>query len=241
MSGKTTFVLIIAIAILAACNNNSSGSRQTTYKPVDINIPKNAGSPIPGQIQPQTNTNPVVSPVTITQPVTQTSNTAVGLNPEHGKPGHRCDIAVGAPLNSQPTTPTVTTNTPTTSTPITINQADLQKTFTSDPITTTPTKAGLNPEHGKPGHRCDIAVGAPLDSKPTVAPAVTTTPVTTTPTNTTTSIPQVTPIMPASSNPVKADATATTAGLNPEHGKPGHRCDIAVGAPLDSKPVDKKN
>lgn len=25
-----------------------------------------------------------------------------GLNPAHGQPGHRCDIAVGAPLNSAP-------------------------------------------------------------------------------------------------------------------------------------------
>jgi len=26
----------------------------------------------------------------------------VALNPAHGQPGHRCDIAVGAPLNSAP-------------------------------------------------------------------------------------------------------------------------------------------
>src|SRR6218665_1308736 len=26
--------------------------------------------------------------------------------------------------------------------------------------------AGLNPAHGQPGHRCDIAVGAPLSSAP---------------------------------------------------------------------------
>jgi hypothetical protein len=25
------------------------------------------------------------------------------MNPSHGQPGHRCDIAVGAPLNSKPT------------------------------------------------------------------------------------------------------------------------------------------
>src|SRR6188474_1027285 len=28
--------------------------------------------------------------------------TAEGMNPPHGQPGHRCDIAVGAPLNSPP-------------------------------------------------------------------------------------------------------------------------------------------
>ena len=30
-----------------------------------------------------------------------------------------------------------------------------------------------------------------------------------------------------------------TAGLNPPHGQPGHRCEIPVGAPLDSKPAQK--
>src|SRR5690606_31144410 len=31
--------------------------------------------------------------------------TAPGMNPPHGEPGHRCDIAVGAPLNSPKQTP----------------------------------------------------------------------------------------------------------------------------------------
>jgi hypothetical protein len=31
----------------------------------------------------------------------QTASTAAtGMNPQHGQAGHRCDIAVGAPLNS---------------------------------------------------------------------------------------------------------------------------------------------
>jgi hypothetical protein len=38
----------------------------------------------------------------------------------------------------------------------------------------TPVAPGMNPQHGQPGHRCDIAVGAPLNSKPAAA---TTTPV----------------------------------------------------------------
>lgn len=32
----------------------------------------------------------------------KTSENEVALNPPHGQPGHRCDIAVGQPLNSQP-------------------------------------------------------------------------------------------------------------------------------------------
>ncbi|MEL4309079.1 hypothetical protein [Joostella sp. CR20] len=56
-----------------------------------------------------------------------------GLNPAHGQPGHRCDIAVGAPLNAP------------------LSNSSMLNTNTM-----------LNPEHGQPGHRCDIAVGAPL-------------------------------------------------------------------------------
>lgn len=79
--------------------------------------------------------------------------------------------------------------------------------------------AKLNPAHGQPGHRCDLAVGAPL---PIDNPAPAATPVST-----------VQPVTVAATQP----QPASTAGLNPAHGQPGHRCDIAVGAPLDSKPA----
>ncbi len=75
--------------------------------------------------------------------------------------------------------------------------------------------AGLNPAHGQPGHRCDIAVGAPLNSPPT-----------------TTTAPQVQTVQ---SQPVAAPASAPAdpnAKVNPPHGQPGHDCSIAVGAPL---------
>jgi hypothetical protein len=76
---------------------------------------------------------------------------APALNPAHGKPGHRCDIAVGAPLNSVATKPAATA----TSTPLPTNTVN---------ATAPSNTAKLNPAHGKPGHRCDIAVGAPLNS-----------------------------------------------------------------------------
>ena len=38
-----------------------------------------------------------------TQQTTQApTQTAPGMNPPHGQPGHRCEIPVGAPLNSKP-------------------------------------------------------------------------------------------------------------------------------------------
>jgi hypothetical protein len=83
----------------------------------------------------------------------------------------------------------------------------------------------LNPAHGQPGHRCDIYVGQPLDSKPVAGlsqPAQAGNP-------TTASTPQV---VTATPQPVK-----TEPGMNPPHGQPGHRCDIEVGKPLNSKPL----
>ena len=190
------------------------------YSPLMNNT--NAGTPAPAPQNGAAGQTIQVTPTSTIQP--SASLPAAGLNPEHGKPGHRCDIAVGAPLNSAPAAAPTITTTPTTtaSQPVVINNTT---------VAPKPAAKGMNPEHGQPGHRCDIAVGAPLDSKPAAAPAVTTTPVTTTaPAATPMS---VTPLMPAQ----KQAATPVAAGMNPEHGKPGHRCDIAVGAPLNSAPA----
>ncbi|AWK03959.1 hypothetical protein HYN56_06820 [Flavobacterium crocinum] len=167
-------------------------------------------------------------------PATQTSmtnpNTVLGetkgINPAHGQPGHRCDIAVGAPLNSAPTQQVQATQGQT----IQVNPTQ-QKVVTT---TTTPVKVakGMNPPHGQPGHRCDIPVGAPLNSP---APKTTAT-ANAAQSGTATQSFTVTP--PPAANPVPAllsteGTEATVAdGMNPPHGKPGHRCDIAVGAPL---------
>lgn len=177
---------------------------------------------------------------------TNTTASAAGVNPAHGQPGHRCDIPVGAPLNS-PTGQSVSipkmstvpqnvsaaiqnkgmTTTPTvqpvsqpvaqpanqqvvSSTPVTVN------TTASAPVTTT--KKGMNPPHGQPGHRCDIAVGAPLNSAPAKPQTVTTT----------ATAPKAQPVAATTELQKNSDGIA----LNPAHGQPGHRCDIAVGAPL---------
>lgn len=127
------------------------------------------------------------------------------LNPAHGQPGHRCDLAVGAPLTSNPA-------------------ANASAAATASiPVNTTSTQAApagvaLNPAHGQPGHRCDISVGAPLNSAPK---GNATTQTSNAPVNA--SAPKVT------SNQVVAPSGLKT---NPAHGQPGHRCDLAVGAPL---------
>lgn len=101
------------------------------------------------------NTAPV-APQSNTVSVNQPQPTAPGMNPPHGQPNHRCDIPVGAPLNSKKAEAT------------TVKSIDIQ-TSTTAPIATpqnnagsTTVAAGMNPAHGQPNHRCDIPVGAPL-------------------------------------------------------------------------------
>jgi hypothetical protein len=154
---------------------------------------------------------------TIADPVTATSTSAnTAMNPRHGEPGHRCDIPVGAPLNSKPSLPASKFNAPTAS-GLPTNPAT---NFTIPATTILPTTPvnGLNPKHGQPGHRCDIPVGQPLNSKPTLPVTPAANPTTT-------------------SSPATANLSGVPPRLNPKHGQPFHRCDILVGQPLDSKPT----
>lgn len=105
-----------------------------------------------------------------------------------------------------------------TTTPLTTIPAD---TTTKQPVQqpTVPATGtvALNPAHGMPGHRCDIKVGEPLNSLPTLAPDMSKPP----------------PAIP----PSPSQSTSGSGAKNPAHGMPGHRCDIAVGAPLNSMPT----
>ncbi|CAA9196050.1 hypothetical protein FLA105534_00943 [Flavobacterium bizetiae] len=157
-----------------------------------------------------------------TNPNTVMSDTK-GINPAHGQPGHRCDIAVGAPLNSAPAQQGQTATQ--TSQPVQVNAGQQQVVTT----TATPVKVakGMNPAHGQPGHRCDIPVGSPLNS-PVAKPATNTAQSGTTSQNFTVTPPPANNAVPA----LLSTEEAVADGMNPAHGKPGHRCDIAVGAPL---------
>lgn len=113
------------------------------------------------------------APATVAAPVP--AQVAKGMNPAHGQPGHRCEIPVGAPLNSNPGI--TEQKPPTTVTPAVMNSDGTFSSGSNTTITTssntasgTPsilnpqaaTPAGMNPPHGQDGHRCEIAVGAPL-------------------------------------------------------------------------------
>ncbi|WP_025141487.1 hypothetical protein [Pedobacter jeongneungensis] len=140
----------------------------------------------------------------VAQPVGQNTKSNLIFNPPHGEAGHTCALAVGAPLN-----PTASVQ----------PQQNTNPQPTPAPTASVANTAGkkLNPKHGEPGHRCDIAIGAPLDSKPTQV--------------VTTTQPAVTQL----------PAIKVGKGLNPPHGQPNHRCDLAVGAPLNSKPAPVVN
>ena len=112
-------------------------------------------------------------------------------------------------------------------------QQQTQQQATGQAVTQTPvvTKPGMNPPHGQAGHRCDIQVGAPLNSKPAAAqvqPGTATSKQITMPSPTMTSTPNSTPaLLQPNAAPV-----VTAPGMNPPHGQEGHRCDVAVGAAL---------
>ena len=89
------------------------------------------------------------------QETSETSTQAAGkaevtVNPQHGLPGHRCDLPVGAPLTANAG-----------STPNTSPTSQLPSTSVS-PIRVDQTPS-VNPPHGEPGHDCAVPVGAPLN------------------------------------------------------------------------------
>ncbi|HEX8270949.1 MAG TPA: hypothetical protein VF581_13740 [Flavobacterium sp.] len=184
---KTIFsLLIVGSLVLTSCRKDlepqeSSTTLTTTSAETAAATPSTPG--VASQPQQQMQQNPAMTTTTTT---TQTAPPPVavakGMNPSHGQPGHRCDIAVGAPLNSPAkTNPGVTPQvTPGGSAPIKISPTTISSNGTVTPgsntsVTTSnnsapailqapgaATPAGMNPPHGAAGHRCDVAVGAAL-------------------------------------------------------------------------------
>lgn len=79
-----------------------------------------------------------------------------------------------------------------------------------------PKTVELNPEHGKPGHVCEIPVGAPLDGSLSLEKMLN---------GNNTSNPSV----PSDKSPIEINQRPQK---NPPHGQPFHDCAIPVGAPL---------
>ncbi len=176
---KGILPIVASMLVFVACKSDEGGYLPTSAKQAEPTPAQSTQAPNGVNLNKPSQISTSVVPVTTTAPATTTTTSTTttltptatppsgkGLNPPHGQAGHRCDIAVGAPLSSPVQSTAVqqpgTTVKPVTPAPVAQSQS---------------TPAGMNPPHGQPGHRCDISVGAPLNSKPTVQPVQTIQPV----------------------------------------------------------------
>jgi hypothetical protein len=146
---KQIILLSLGALLLTACDTQPAN----TYKPAPA-----IGGQVSTEEEPQ-----FLMPEQQSAPVTPT-NSSTALNPEHGQPGHRCEIPVGAPLNTPASGPSeITTQ---------VNTGQIPAPATAQPNATLELPASaaspstsnkkLNPEHGQPGHDCAVPVGSPL-------------------------------------------------------------------------------
>jgi hypothetical protein len=178
LNTKFTFQIIILFNLFTfiACSPSKQDSKKTEQVPVRSSSQEQT-SPVNNKtVQPVQTESPVKAPA-------EKNNAEVMLNPPHGEPYHRCDIPVGAPLNSPPantnrqttnrsapsaspqtsgTAPSLVNNptAPTIENAMRLNSGQTQSTAQTN--NNTVTKPRLNPAHGQPWHRCDIPVGSPL-------------------------------------------------------------------------------
>lgn len=139
---KLPILLFAVSAAVFSCDKNQN--QETAVKQ---ERKKEVEKEVRGDVKPQENT--------------ADNSGKPALNPPHGEPHHRCDIEVGAPLNS----PAPVQNPAPVAMP---KQAPVNNNFNTNPITPSASaqnngvKPALNPPHGEPHHRCDLEVGAPL-------------------------------------------------------------------------------
>ena len=164
MNFKSLLVTVAAVLFLTSCKKELQPQETTTDTTAVQNT--TAATPVmaPSAATPVQVNQPAQSVTNTTPQPVNVAKTAPGMNPPHGQPNHRCDIAVGAALSSpvakkqqavtaqksgstslQPSSSSTPTPTP-----------------LAQPATATPTAPGMNPPHGQEGHVCSVAVGAPL-------------------------------------------------------------------------------
>lgn len=163
--------IVAAVAMMAtvsfmSCGSSDSPEVDKSIMPSDSGKVAVAPASDAAMVAPQGNmpavTQAVPSPQVISDAKTISADQAAkampdaGLNPAHGQPGHRCEIPVGAPLNSAPAAAQPQVQTVASSPQAITVPASAPTTAPTDP------NAKLNPAHGQPGHDCAIPVGAPL-------------------------------------------------------------------------------
>lgn len=152
-------VALVILLTLNACQsteeeNSELNTANTTAAPV-------VSPPPPAPVKP-------AAVISTPSPAAPIAAQGVLLNPPHGQPGHSCDIEVGKPLPQGGTKTTMVQTPP----PVPV-QNQLPVMQNPQPMKIAPqgnpnvlpntTKGAVNPPHGQPGHRCEIAVGAPLN------------------------------------------------------------------------------
>lgn len=155
---KKGWILIIAATVAWSCEQKgtTTEAQVSTEKQQDsANAPKGAIEVKAGEVR-------TVAPDAKNEFAAHVSGKKPALNPPHGEPFHRCDIEVGAPIDSQPkpVAPQMTQqNVPSTNFDTNPIPATTQPSVTTQDLGPKP---ALNPPHGEPHHRCDLQVGAPL-------------------------------------------------------------------------------
>ena len=149
-------LLFVSSILLTSCKKEVEP--QNTATPTNVVPFTEVGKQMKSEATTATQVQQTTNTVNPNNAVANGGQVAAGMNPAHGQPSHRCDIPVGAPLNSPPAS--------TASKPVVQQQNQPVPTSssvtTSTPVATTPTPEGMNPPHGQTNHRCDIAVGAAL-------------------------------------------------------------------------------
>ncbi len=198
---KSSIVLIIVSVffILTSCNQATQDSDQTQQSPNTSSASENLMKvdTLPTQPEPVKTDNVEVS-------TGEEKNEVAMLNPPHGQPNHRCDIPVGAPLNSAPKTSNTTAASTTAASPATSTSTN---TTTSATNTNSPAKS----------NETQVSSPATGAASSSFSPTVENASKLNNPQRQTTS---------TTANKGPKPAT------NPAHGQPYHRCDIAVGSPL---------
>lgn len=133
---------IAIVSVVVSCNGGNTEETSSTIT-TNQSLPSATTTDTTKSVWNNVNTAPLPS-LPSTRPANASASVA-GLNPAHGQPNHRCDIPVGASLNT-PIQP--------------VQQA--QPPMQSLPSPGVQGSAKLNPAHGQPGHDCSIPVGQPL-------------------------------------------------------------------------------
>ena len=97
---KNLIFTILFVLVLASCKKElepqSTSIIAPPPAPQNNSVPvTSVATPASQVVQAPANTNVQMAPQQIAAP----QKVAKGMNPPHGQPNHRCDIAVGQPLN----------------------------------------------------------------------------------------------------------------------------------------------